>query len=260
MSESKGLIRIKFPVDAYDLKARYAPGLLLVLPILLTIWTCFNSEIKEISNFIGGILSAALVYGLSVIVRGMGQKLELKLKKRWGGFPSTLVVSLGDDTLGQNLKKQYLEAAHKYLKLPIPSLEEQRDNPDKSSRMIEQIFTRIKGVIREKDKHGLWSIALAEYGFVRNLYASRSIWLVCCIIGCGLSGLFLYINFTKLILVGLILNGFLLTGCLLLGWVILPQHTQKVGFRYAENCWESFYNICQVKKEIKRKEGKYGKS
>ncbi len=70
---------MQFPVDSYDLKARYAPGLLLSLPVLLTFWTCFNTEIKEVSGVIGTLLSGVLVYALSAIVRGFGKRLEPKL-------------------------------------------------------------------------------------------------------------------------------------------------------------------------------------
>jgi len=241
-----------FPVDSYDLKARYAPGLLLALPVLLSAWTCFNAEIKEISNMIGATLSAVLVYSLSVIVRAMGKRLEPKLKEEWGGFPSTIIVSWDDTTLGAELKRKYLEAANIYLGLPIPSTEEEISNPQRAHEMIDQIFSRIKGIIRTEDKEGLWSIANAEYGFARNLYGSRAIWLIICIVSTGVSGLLLYLDFAKLVLVGFILNALLFIGCIILGWFILPRLTKEIAFRYAEHSWESFYNISQ--KKLKRKE------
>jgi len=238
---------MKFPVDSYDLKARYAPGLLLALPVLLTMWTCFNTEIKEISNFIGALLSATLIYGLSVIVRGMGKRLEPKLKEKWGGFASTIIVTQNDHTIGKELKRQYLEAASAYLKLPIPSLEEEENNPEQAREMIDQLFNRIKGVIRQEEKDGLWSIANAEYGFARNLYGSRTIWLILCVLSTLVSGIFLYVDSGKLVLIGIIFNGLLLASCIIFGWFILPRYTKEVAFRYAEHSWESFYNISQKK-------------
>jgi hypothetical protein len=71
---------MEFPIDSYDLKARYAPGLLLALPVLITLWTCFNKEIKDISTLVGILLSAAITYGLSVL--GSGQ--EFCVSKRNG--------------------------------------------------------------------------------------------------------------------------------------------------------------------------------
>jgi len=64
---------MQFPVDSYDLKARYAPGLLLSFPVLVAFWACLNTEIKGISGLIGGLLSAVLVYALSTVVRGFGK-------------------------------------------------------------------------------------------------------------------------------------------------------------------------------------------
>lgn len=242
---------MEFPVDSYDLKARYAPSLLLALPVLITLWTCFNKEIKEISTLVGVLLSAAITYGLSVIVRAMGKRLEPKLKERWGGFASTIIVTQNDNTIGKELKRQYLEAASAYLKLPIPSVEEEKNNPGKAREMIDQLFNRIKGEIRQDDKNGLWSIANAEYGFARNLYGSKTIWFILCALSTAVSGFFLYVKFDRLILVGLILNGLLLASCFILGWFILPRLTKEIAFRYAEHSWESFYNITQkkIKKE-----------
>ena len=122
--------------------------------------------------------------------------------------------------------------------------------------MIDQIFNRIKGVIRERDKDGLWSTANAEYGFARNLYGSRDIWFVLCGLGLVTCLVFLFIKYTNLILFGLILNGLALAACIILGWAILPRLTKELGFRYAEHSWESFYNICQ---RTGKKGGDYGK-
>lgn len=251
---------MKFPVDSYELKARYAPGLLMALPVLVVMWTCFNSEIKEISNLVGGFLSAIIIYALSVIVRGMGTGMEPKLKEKWGGFPSTLIVSQRDKTLGSELKRQYIEAAGFYVNLPVPSIDKEKNDPDGASQMIDQVFKRIKGVIRDKDKNGLWSIANAEYGFARNLYGSRLIWLILCFLSVLGSGLYIHLQYSKLVLVGLIFNCLLLISSILLGWVILPRYTKEVAFRYAEHAWESFYNIAQGKTGNAKGGVKRGKS
>ena len=241
-----------FPVDTYDLKARYAPGLLVALPILITLWTSFNAEIKEISGLMGGLLSAVLVYGLSAMVRRMGKRIEPELKESWGGFPSTLIVSPDDKVLGPELKRQYIEIAGKFLELPVPSAEDQVGNPKKSAAMIDQLFSKVKGVIRKNDKNGLWFIADCEYGFARNLYGSRWIWLLLSVAAGIGSGFSLYLRFNKLVLMGLVLNVVVLCGCIVFGWFVLPSLTREIGFRYAEHAWESFYNIAREKVRKKR--------
>lgn len=240
---------MKFPIDSYDLKAKYAPGLLLALPILMTGWTGFQKEIKELSSFIGSLLSAAIIYGLSVMVRAMGKREEIKLIKKWGGLPSTIIMSWQDNHIGKALKSQYLEAAKKLLKLPIPDHNLEKNNPAQASAMIDQIFLRIKGIIRKNDKNGLWSIANAEYGFARNLYGSRFIWLILCLIGTACSGFLLFKSYTNFLLIGLSFNIIILTGCIVFGWFILPNYTEQVAFRYAEHAWESFFNISQKQKK-----------
>jgi hypothetical protein len=240
-------MELRFPVDYYEMKARYAPGLLLALPVLLTFWTCFGPEVKEISGLISGLFSAVVVYGLSAVVRAMGKRLEPKLIKKWGGLPSTLIVSSADQTIGPDVKKQYLQAAADHLKLPVPSLTDETADPRRAAEMLDQVFTRIKGIIRQKDRHGLWSIANADYGFARNLYGSRIVWLILCLLGVATCSTFLYTRPCNLFLVGLISNGLCLVACITLGWLLLPKYTRQVAFRYAESAWESFYVIAAEK-------------
>lgn len=240
-------MNFKFPIDSYEMKARYAPGLLLALPVLLTLWTCFAGEVKEISGVVNGIFSIVIVYGLSVLVRAMGKGLEPKLIAKWGGLPSTLIVSVSDCTIGPEIKRQYLQAAARYFKLPVPTMEDEARDPKRAGEMVEQVFTRIKGIIRQKDRNGLWSIANADYGFARNLLGSRIIWLALCLLGAATGGFFLYRQPTSLLVIGLISNCLCLAACIALGWLLLPRYTRQVAFRYAESAWESFFAIAAMK-------------
>ncbi|MFX0197632.1 MAG: hypothetical protein ACFFCW_16040 [Candidatus Hodarchaeota archaeon] len=237
---------MKFPVDSYDIKARYAPGLLLALPLLITFWTCFQSEVKAISPLFGGLLSGAIFYALSVLVRALGKRIEPMLWESWGGAPSSVLVSWSDNRLGDDLKAKYHEIVQQFLGLPMPSKEEEEADPKRAAKLIEQAFARIKGLIRKEDKAGLWSVANAEYGFARNLYGSRVLWLVLSLSMIAVSAGFLWKKYSSLVLIGFISDFLILIACVVFGWFILPKYTQQVGFRYAEHAWESFLNIIET--------------
>ncbi len=238
---------MKFPVDSYDLKARYAPGLIISIPVLITFWACFYPEFEKLSKLWGGILSAVIIYALSVLVRSFGKKIEPKLWDSWGGMPSTIIVSWSNDRLGESLKAKYHQAVIINEKLPMLSKEEEMDKPAEAAKLINQAFTRIKGLIRKYDNDGLWFTANTEYGFARNLLGSRVAWLLISMSATIGTGLFLFFNLSSHILVGFILNLLVLIFCLLFGWLVLPGFTKQAGFRYAEHAWESYYNIIKGK-------------
>ncbi|MFX0201701.1 MAG: hypothetical protein ACFFCW_36770 [Candidatus Hodarchaeota archaeon] len=238
---------MKFPIDSYDLKARYAPAFLLALPVLVTFWTCFQAQIELISELFSGFISAAVWYALSVLVRSLGKRIEPVLWKSWGGPPSTLYVSWKNTRLGDDLKAKYHELVRQKLGLPMPSRQDEESHPNKAAEIIAQAFSRVKGILRREDKTGLWSIANAEYGFARNLYGSRVLWLIISILMTAVCAGFLWKSWSTLILLGLVFDLFILLACSFFGWLILPRYTKEVGFRYAEHAWESFCNIAERK-------------
>ena len=241
---------MEFPIDSYDIKARFAPALLLSLPIIITFWTCFPKEVEAISKFLSGILSMIILYAFSVVVRALGMRIEPELWKSWGGAPSTIIISWGDSRLGDDLKAKIHQKVHSRLGLPMPSKNEEVKDAYKAYNLIGQAFTRVKGIIRKNDKAGLWSIANSEYGFARNLYGSRVLWLVISCLMTIISALFLYSKFDTLLLLCMLANIFILISCIILGWFILPEYTKRVGFRYAEHAWESFLNITEEKVQL----------
>lgn len=236
---------MKFPADTYDIKARYAPGLIVALPLLIMFWTNFHNEAKALSGSLGGVISIIVWYLLSVCVRFCGKKIEKDLWKTLGGTPSLVIVSWTDKRLGDDIKVKYHEMAERLLGLPMPSKTLEISNPQESAYLIAQAFQRIKGLLRQYDKDGLWSIANAEYGFARNLYGSRLLWISICILMIATCTSLIYFSYSSLKLIGLILNILNLICCVVLGWFVLPRLTKEIGFRYAEHAWESFYNIAE---------------
>lgn len=238
---------LKIPVDSYEMKARFAPALVLSFPVMVSLWSCYQTEYTSLSKVMEGILSIVIIYVLSVIVRSLGKRTEPKLWESWGGAPSTLIIIGKDTRVGEELKALYLQAVREKLNLPVPSKEEEKTDPNKAAKLIDQAFQRIKGVIRQKDKEGLWSIANADYGFARNLYGSRVLWLLISLVTVIISAYNLYLSFNNIILIGAAINLLFLFVSIYFGWFILPEYTKQVAFRYAEHAWESFYNVAGEK-------------
>lgn len=231
----------KFPLDSYEMKARIAPALLISLPVLVTLWSCYNTEFVSLSEIFKGIISIVIVYALSIIVRALGKKIEPKLWESWGGAPSTQIVSWRNDIIGDELKGLYLQAVRDKLKLPVPDKEDEEADPVKAGDLLRQTFKGVQGIIRQKDKGGLWSVANADYGLSRNLLGSRFLWLLISVIMSLVSGYYLYSQYSNAVLVGTALNLTMDIAAIYVGWYILPAYSRAVAFRYAELAWESFY-------------------
>lgn len=234
---------LKFPLDSYEIKARILPALIISIPVLITLWSCYKAEFTALSDFFRGILSLGIIYALAVFMRALGKKIEDELWKSWGGTPSTQIVSWKNHIIGDDLKALYLQAVRDKLNLPTPTKEQEEADPVKAAELIKQAFKRVQGVIRQKDKDGLWSIANADYGFARNLLGSRFLWFMVSAAMTLISGYNIYCQFNNTILIGLVLNAIMTFAGLYVGWFLLPEYTKQVAFRYAEHAWESFYNI-----------------
>jgi len=233
----------KFPLDSYEIKARILPALIISIPVLITLWSCYKAEITTFSELFKGILSFAIIYALAIVVRALGKRIENDLWKTWGGVPSTQIVSWKNKVIGNDLKALYFQAVRDKLKLPTPTKEQEEADPLKAAELIDQAFKRIQGLIRQKDKDGLWSKSNADYGFARNLLGSRALWLIISASMAAVSAYNLCGTSSNAILLAFILNTVMTFASFYIGWFILPAYTRQVAFRYAEQSWESFYSI-----------------
>jgi hypothetical protein len=235
--------------DAYERKARIAPAILVAFPLLTTLWTCFSWEgISLGGKVLGGVISVCLVYGASIVVRSLGRLIEPELWQGWGGPPSTILMRWRDRRISADLKRQYHEAIRNFVNLPTSSESEELSDTKRADELIFQAFTRVKGILRENDKEGLWFSNNADYGFQRNLLGSRKVWTVLAAIGFATNGAFSLFKPTGMVVGGLVINLIILVGSIYLGWFILPKGVEQTAFRYAESAWESFLNIATNKK------------
>lgn len=234
---------MKFPIDDYEIKARYAPAFLVAAPILTTLWTSFNIEVKDISAAAGAPLTIIIWYSLATLVRHCGKKVEPHLWKTWGSAPSTSIVLWKDDHIGHELKTLYHRLATEKLGLPMPTEEAEIVDPENALKLIAQAFARIRGIIRKHDPEGLWSKANAEYGFVRNLYGSRWLWSTISATMTIISGYLWLKHNTDILFFGFTLNIAILALSIYLGFFVCKTNVNQTAWRYAESAWESFCNI-----------------
>ena len=238
-------------LDPYELKARIAPGLIVLLPLLATAiyaapilssWSIFAA---------GSVCTLALLYGLSFLVRARGKAIERDLWEAWGGAPSTRFMRFRDSTFGADLKLSIQAALAREFSARLVNPADEAKNPGRADNAIIDAFRHVRQYLRQHDPGGLWFKQDIEYGFCRNLLACRAIWLsiaACSAIfslfcAAGSGGKFL--NPASAI------GGLSIVCSLYMGWLVLPGATKRTAEAYAESAWMAFLQVAQAEKRAR---------
>jgi hypothetical protein len=203
--DSSGLSAVESLLgDRYTREARLAPAFLSLFPILLVLMLSF----KGLQSLIPALLSLLCVFGvvrwISHIARGIGDKREIKLFRKWGGKPTTtmLRVAMGHT----KIEKIHLgeQVAHLLGEAPpaeiIKKLVTKRDGPkfptdgddetaskthdrDKRADELNCLYEPVVAWMRENSRD---SVLVVEeeisYGFQRNFFALKYFALGCVIV------------------------------------------------------------------------------
>ena len=232
--------------DYYELRARVIPAVLVFSPLVLTSISFAYVISYSVSWTTGsGLASFAVLYVLSFIVRAFGTRTEPDLWAKWNGPPSTRFMRWHDDSLSPEAKEQYHNAIRREFGIQLKHELEEREAPMEADRLIMDTFGQVKSLLRIEDPKGLWNVHNTEYGFLRNIYGSRFLWLILSILGTILCGYLYYSQGTDLGLVCVVASGFsallALACCCLHSQLALL--TKKVADRYAHSAWESFITV-----------------
>lgn len=232
--------------DYYELRARVIPAVLVFLPLVLS----SISVTYVLSNLVpwatgSGLLALAVTYALSFIVRALGRRVEISLWAKWDGPPSTRFMRWADDFFSPDTKQEYHEAIRSEFGICLKDETEEHRDPSQADKLIMDAFRQVRSFVRIEDGKGVWNAHNAEYGFLRNIFGSRFLWLTLALLGTILCGYLFYITGIGVTVVSVIINGFLA----LLALLCCSLHTQMIEFikqvadRYAESTWGSFITI-----------------
>lgn len=181
MNESVRLFRM---FDRYDILARVTPGLLAPLVPGISLLIAFPQIVTgNIYRAIGsGVVMIGLLYLFASMARSRGRAVQHKLKQRWGGFPTEIVLRFRDKTIEMPTKLAYHAALQELapdFKLPDSSAETQ--DPDAADGIYRAVIRRLID-LRRGPKYPLIHDDNIAYGFWRNLLGMRgaaSILAVC---------------------------------------------------------------------------------
>jgi len=234
--------------DAYELRARYFPAVLLAAPVLTAVQVPFPGAQESIGTLIekAGV-GLAFVYVLSLYVRHAGRRVQPRLWAAWNGAPSTRFARWRDPTLSLSQKKLLHSSVEVNFGMKLATSDEEAQDRGRADSLISEAFDHIRSYLRTYDASGLVAKQNAEYGTLRNLYAVRSVFTIECA-ACLIGSLILWFAFRKptyLWAAGAACAS-LIAG-VLAGWRLLPRMVVLAADTYAQNAWLTFVEIANRK-------------
>jgi hypothetical protein len=161
--------------DAYNIRARLAPMVLVLLPAALACISWFPPKAKWQASIAGAGGSVVLGVLFAEMGRDLGKRKEQHLYKLWGGKPSTQLLSFRTSNLNSLTLKRYHEILQRVrpdLRLPASEEAELADTASADS-VYESCGDFLRRETRDKRKFSLLSEANISYGFRRNLWAMK---------------------------------------------------------------------------------------
>lgn len=234
---------MKIIFDEYVWKARILVAVLVSLPVLTIIpWITSHFQIAHNPIFISSVVMVACALLASTIVRQLGVFAEKKLIKDWGGLPSTLIMRWRDDAKSDQYKIRIHELVQSKLGIQFLSKEEEMSNPDEADKRIQDAFGRIKSIIWGKSTLPSHADNI-DYGFNRNLYGSRWIWIFFCVLSIMVLIMGPYLLHETIPMTELFLSMALLITIIIVEWGVIKKQVRHCAFRYAEHAWSALEDI-----------------
>jgi hypothetical protein len=160
-------------LDPYIRKARLYPAWLLTVPIGFTITLLLPvSGIEQLAPL---ALSAGVPFAVTNIVRGQGQRLEKRLVRRWGGWPTTRMLRLTDPINNPDLLARRRRALEDLTGLALPTADDERQNPGRADKRYDAATRLLIGKLGNDTRttHPRVHEELTNYGFWRNSLAIK---------------------------------------------------------------------------------------
>lgn len=161
--------------DRYDLCARIAPGVMVVLPVAIALTMYVPISLPGSAGYLAlyAAATAGLAWVLGAWVRGRGRRAQQRLVAKWGGMPTELLLRHGDPRIESATKARYHEALQAMApNRPMPTADEETADPAAALQIYRSAVRRLI----ESRRGTIDNLVLAEnasYGFWRNLHGCR---------------------------------------------------------------------------------------
>lgn len=231
--------------EHYAIHARFMPVFVVLFPLVLAVlaWC------PQAKTILGGAMTLLISFGimsfLSIYISNLGNDLQDRYFKNWGGAPSTLLLLPSNTELDRYTKQRYFKWLNR--KCGGLDLPEALDAHVESEELYEKIRSAGNYMREHTRDRKIYSQVYNDnvaYGFARNIVSIKKAGLVISLISLISNGLFLY-YFTKfdsphtINYMG-VLALFASAICLLIHGIVLNEKfVKRRGYRYARTLFET---------------------
>lgn len=230
--------------DAYELRARYFPAVLLSVPLLTVLHLTLASAFPGIADlFEKAAVTLAVIYVISLYVRYAGRRIQPRLWAAWHGAPSTRLARWRDPEIPLLQKKAIHVAVESAFGIQLATSDQEEKDKGGADSLVSQAFERVRAYLRTSDTSGLVAKQNAEYGCLRNLLAVRETLTVESVL-CLAVAIILWAMTRRATYGGCAAAEFAYAvSSLVIGWRVLPKMTRLAADTYARNAWLTFVEI-----------------
>lgn len=219
--------------DRYERKARLLPGLLVAVGPALTA----GALLQELAAWYMAASAALGVEFLAAIVlghyaRARGRAVEEKLWASWGGPPTTRWLRPSDTTCSEQQKVKWRGAIKRLTGMTIPASISAGQTEAGIDQIIGDATRQLRYVLRGKGNTAILQSHNEEYGFARNLYAVRWLWVTLSMLCVGAGGVAFWMGVQPYAALAVSIT--VLAASVLVGWE-LPNYVRRCADRYAES-------------------------
>jgi hypothetical protein len=225
-------------LDAYNLRARQAPGLLVILPLPLAGVAIGLDKQPVVSVLLSLLTACGLPILLTNTVGVRGRRLQDALRQRWGGLPATQGVRHRDGYSTVHQRAAWRARLAVVTGYELPTEAEERNDADSADQRYDVALRNLMDRTSNRDEFPLVFEENCTYGFERNLLAVRPAGLALAIVTAVTLGIVLIVDLVSDTSINLwsCLIAFVLVIVLAVVWwrVPRPDRVRVVAERYAD--------------------------
>lgn len=156
-------------LDAYSVKARLAPALIAILPVIALAvvavpWNQFSVPQSAAASLVG-----ILFIGASDLARRRGKRIERRILKANGGQPIATTLRHRDPIIDPVLKRRYVEWLGAQLNEAPPTCLDELENKTSADAFYSRCTVILRDRTRDAARFKLVFEENVTYGFRRNL-------------------------------------------------------------------------------------------
>lgn len=228
-------------LDNYERKTRLTPGLYGILPVATTVTTLGLDKFPLIAGLVGLLSATGGAWLLATLVGDLGRKAQPVLFEKWGGYPTTKVLRLREETDNPVQRDGWRAAAQRLTGVTLYTAAEETADPADADQRISAAEAQLLHLGQEGGEPAVRNENVA-FGYQRNMYGfrhvGRLIAAMCVVIQVGAIFTPLQVSTSACIVGAGVATGFFLL------WMFLPSETraQHAAERHARQLFIAAQN------------------